>query len=371
MLVFNVAVEQVRATPDQWEMPTVYVQPIALGTTKLRVNVAVYNLTNTWYPTDDEWVEGGPLGTYQSGPVARYNYTLGNLYAFDLTVGWNPAVLQFVSRDRTCPRTTANQQWRSKGILNGPVVPAYDTIDLVDHTYRIGYTSNYPAVPFNVLNDAANVCTLTFTILGAGDYGLYLANVSLVPSIVHFPDAQPIVPWRAVLAPASDPNVGVEAAPRNKDVVGETKAFDTYVLVKNAGTTPQTFAVNVFAGGTQVGTASSGAVAAGSSQTVKVVCSTTGLAKGSYVLKANTTAVGGDTYAGDNVVIQGAIFVTLVGDVDGNRAVNIFDIVIIAGSYGAPSQESPLYNPYADIDNSYAINIFDVVLAAANYGKSW
>ncbi len=369
MMVFNVAVKQAKATPDEWEMPVVYVQPIALGANKVRVNVAVYNLTNTFYSTDEEWNPGEPLGPYVGG-TSRYNYSLGNLYAFDISMSWNPAVLQYVSHDKTVPRTAATQPWRSKGILNSPVLVASDIVNPTAGTYRCAYASQSPAVPFNAAGDAANVFTLTFNILAAGDYGLSLTAVNLAVDIVTFPGVQPMVPWRSVLAPQVAHNIGVEAAPRNKDVVGEGKPFDTYALIKNAGTTTEAASVTIYAGATVVGTASTN-IAAGSQMTVKVTCSTTGLAKGTYVIRAVVATVSGETYTLDNDMVQGTIMVTLAGDVDGSKNVNIFDIVKMAAGYGANSQEAPGYDPYADLDNNYAINIFDIVLAASNYGKSW
>jgi hypothetical protein len=374
-LVLNVAVRQAKAAPDPWEMPVLYAQGIYLpgappGTpNKLRVNVAVYNLTNTFYPTNDEWVEGGPLGTYVEGDLARYNYSLGNLYAFDLTLRWNPAVLSYISHDKTAPRTAAYQPFRSKGILNAPVVQAEDTVGA--DSCRVAYSSQYPAASFNAPLDAANAFSVTFAVLAAGDYGIALEDVSLVVDNIAFPSAQPMVPYRVVLDPDLEPNVGVDAAPRNKDVVGETKAFDTYALVKNTGASARTFDVKIYAGATQVGTASSGSVAPGTAVTVKVACSTTGLAKGTYTLKAQAVAVGGETYTTDNEITQGSIIVTLAGDVDGSKNVNIFDIVKMASGYGAVNQAATNYDPYSDLDNDYKINIFDIVTAAGNYGKSW
>jgi hypothetical protein len=42
----------------------------------------------------------------------------------------------------------------------------------------------------------------------------------------------------------------------------------------------------------------------------------------------------GETTTNDNALMLGTITVTIPGDVDGNRQVNIFDIVIAAGHYG-------------------------------------
>jgi hypothetical protein len=110
--VLNGVVKQAAAVFDPWNIPVVYVQPILLGPSTLRVNVAVYNLTNAFWPTDEEWMPGGPLGAYSAGPVARYNYSLGNLYAFDISIRWNASVLSYVSHGRTVPRGTTPQSFR-------------------------------------------------------------------------------------------------------------------------------------------------------------------------------------------------------------------------------------------------------------------
>jgi hypothetical protein len=59
-----------------------------------------------------------------------------------------------------------------------------------------------------------------------------------------------------------------------------------------------------------------------------------------------------------------------IGDVDGDRDVDIFDIVLIAGAYGSEEGE-PRYNPNYDIDGDGDIDIFDIVIAASHYGESW
>ena len=66
----------------------------------------------------------------------------------------------------------------------------------------------------------------------------------------------------------------------------------------------------------------------------------------------------------------GWTYLTLTGDIDGDRDVDIFDIVRMAGVYGVRLPD-PRYDPNADTDGDGDIDIFDIVAAAANYGKKW
>jgi len=60
----------------------------------------------------------------------------------------------------------------------------------------------------------------------------------------------------------------------------------------------------------------------------------------------------------------------LLGDVDGDSDVDIYDIIIIANSYGLSSGDLG-YNVACDLDDDDDVDIFDVVIAAHNYGESW
>ena len=66
-------------------------------------------------------------------------------------------------------------------------------------------------------------------------------------------------------------------------------------------------------------------------------------------------------------------FYALTGDLDEDRDVDIFDIVVLADAYGSILGE-PAYRPECDVDpppfGDGDIDIFDIVMIAANYGKT-
>jgi hypothetical protein len=72
----------------------------------------------------------------------------------------------------------------------------------------------------------------------------------------------------------------------------------------------------------------------------------------------------------DNSFSDGLVLVTIAGDVDGDKDVDIYDIVSIATTYGIVTPD-PLYKSNNDIDGDGDIDIYDVVAAAGNYGISW
>jgi len=59
-----------------------------------------------------------------------------------------------------------------------------------------------------------------------------------------------------------------------------------------------------------------------------------------------------------------------VGDVDGDRDVDIYDIVRIGIAYGAEYPD-PRYDRLCDMNLDGDVDIFDIVIAAGNYGDSW
>ncbi|UCG36709.1 MAG: hypothetical protein JSV64_00030 [Candidatus Bathyarchaeota archaeon] len=83
---------------------------------------------------------------------------------------------------------------------------------------------------------------------------------------------------------------------------------------------------------------------------------------------AEASVVAGEVDTSDNVYVDGSVTVIWwIGDANGDGRCDIFDMVIIAGSYGSEPGD-PEYHPLVDFNQNGAIDIFDIVAAAGFYG---
>jgi chitodextrinase len=164
-------------------------------------------------------------------------------------------------------------------------------------------------------------------------------------------------------------DVAVTALALSKIIIGVGFKVTMNVTVENQGEYDETFNVTVHA---NMGTIQTKNVflAIGNSTAITFTWNTTSWTKDSYVIKAVANAVPGETDLDDNILVDGFVLVTFPGDVDGDRDVDVFDLVRIANAYGVKSPDA-LYDAYCDVDSDGDIDIFDLVLAAGNYGEYW
>ena len=153
------------------------------------------------------------------------------------------------------------------------------------------------------------------------------------------------------------------------ETVGQGNPIHLNVTVENQGTTSETFNVTAYANTTAISTQQV-TLNAGENQTLTFIWDTTTYEKGNYSISAEAEILLGEGDIADNTFNYGWVFVTLTGDVDADRDVDIFDIVRIAASYGSARGDIK-YDPNSDVDDDDDVDIFDVVPAASNYGQSW
>lgn len=174
----------------------------------------------------------------------------------------------------------------------------------------------------------------------------------------------------AYLPEAMQHNVAVNEGSILQTVVGQGFPAKVNVTVENQGHYPEEFNVTTYANGTAINSVEL-VISSGCSDTFTIYWNTTGQTMGKYTITFFAEPVEGETdLTNNNVTANSVLFITIHGDVDGDRDVDIYDIVMMSGSYGSNEGE-PSYHANCDVDGDGDIDIFDIVLAASNYLESW
>jgi hypothetical protein len=164
-------------------------------------------------------------------------------------------------------------------------------------------------------------------------------------------------------------DVAIKAVSASKTVIGQNEICAINVTAKNQGGYSETFTIKVYANQTVIKTQTV-TLSVGNSTTVTFAWDTTGVAKGSYTLSAYANPVQGETNTTNNQLTYGTLVVTILGDVDGNFEVDIYDITFICECYDS-KKGTPPYYPNCDIDGNDMIDIFDVTTACITYGQKY
>ena len=164
-------------------------------------------------------------------------------------------------------------------------------------------------------------------------------------------------------------DVAVTAVALSKTVIGTGFGMAINVTVENQGEYAESFNVSIYANALIIQTRTI-LLTAGNSSTIAFTWDTTGWTKASYAIKAVADIVPGETDLYDNTLVGSSVLVTFPGDVDGDRDVDIFDMVLLAGVYRVKKPDAR-YDANCDIDGDGDIDIFDIVLAAGKYGENW
>jgi hypothetical protein len=163
-------------------------------------------------------------------------------------------------------------------------------------------------------------------------------------------------------------NIVIAKISLEKAFVGQGFAAEVYVHVANQGIAAERFNVTFCLDEIPVETKNT--TAAGiSTNSLTFRWDTTSFGKGNYTVGAYADPLTVEINTTDNVLVDGWIFLTIPGDMDGDRDVDIFDVVSTAYAYGTREGDSQ-YVPDYDIDGDGTIDLLDMVTIAGNYGQT-
>lgn len=281
-----------------------------------------------------------------------------DLYGLDIQLGWNSTLLDYVSHTTTIPVETY-----PGGVLHDPVAEFKDEVDTLAGIIWIAYASLQPAPPFD---GGGVVVEITFR---AREYGFCALDIisSELADIEGDPISHSVINGLVTIRDFHD--LAVTQVSPAKTVIGQGYCTQVDVTVANIGTFSETFNVTLCANETTIDVVQL-TLDIGASETINFIWNTTGWLKSYYTISAEADVVEDERNTADNVLITDFVLVSIPGDIDGDKEVDIFDAVKMTGTYGCTLGDAK-FNPNADIDNDGEIKIYDVVILADHYSESW
>jgi hypothetical protein len=261
------------------------------------------------------------------------------------------------------------------GILEGPFLkqggstfPIFNTVNDFNETHgRILAACTLLGQEVSASGNGT-LARITFIAGSGGQTPLHLADTKLGDEQIP-PQPIPHTTTMGIVNVGAIRDLAVINFTMAKSIIGQGYTLTVNVTVENQGGLDETFNVTLYANATTIETYTVIELPPMTPTTLIFIWNTAGWPMGNYSISAYAWPIPGETDTSDNTGIGGWIFVTITGDVDGDRDVDIFDIVNIASGYGT-QEGDPQYKTDCDIDGDGDIDIFDIVAAATNYGQS-
>ena len=177
---------------------------------------------------------------------------------------------------------------------------------------------------------------------------------------------------------AEPPNLGIVGISANKRVVGLNCVMTLGINVTNYGVAAETFNATFYANSSTIHETLNATVDGQNFTTVVFKWTVVGLTYGNYAISASITPVINETDLSDNFIDDLWVFVTIKGDFNGDKRVDIYDAIILANAWSPGGYHIMIYpwypppvNPIVDFNDDGRIDIFTAIVFASLYGKHW
>jgi hypothetical protein len=136
------------------------------------------------------------------------------------------------------------------------------------------------------------------------------------------------------------------------------------VTVENFGTEIESFTLTVFYDSNVIATQNIQNLAPSATLEVLFSWNTASVPPGlSYNIKAVASTVPGETNTDNNTLDYGPVKVRIMGDINDDNKVDVYDADIFAGILGSEIGQ-PRWNPDADLNQNGVVDVFDAVILA-------
>ena len=158
----------------------------------------------------------------------------------------------------------------------------------------------------------------------------------------------------------------------SKTIVGQGYFANINVNVTNHGEVTETFNVTAYADTIAIEAQTVTSLDPSENLTLTFNWNTTGFVTDNYTISAYATPVAGETFTDDNNYIDGTVLVTIPGDINGDRTVDISDAGQISAHWHSPPfPDGPLgYDPIVDINNDGKTKILDACMHATDIPRA-
>jgi len=289
-----------------------------------------------------------------------------NLYTWQAMILFNPGLLN-------CTSATIPADSVFAGQTQIPVAPIIDNVGG-------SVTAGVSLIGLGSFTGSGKLCQIEFKVLGLGNSSLnyslpYGADTFLLDSDLNVMSSllQNGFFINVTPPPQETHDVAVTGLSMSDDHPKQGQNVTMTVGVKNNGTLPETFSVQVTNDTIVIGIQTVTALASGASTTLTFVWNSSAATIGAHTITATATGVSSDANpandaASKTVTVESPSPTGSSTDVNGDREVDMKDVGAVGVAFGT-QEGDPRWNPAADVNGDTIVNLMDVALVCQDFGK--
>lgn len=169
-------------------------------------------------------------------------------------------------------------------------------------------------------------------------------------------------------------DVAITAVTLSKTIVGQGYNLRINATATNVGDYTETFNVTAYADSATrpiqhliIGIKTVPPLAPGASYILSYSWNTTNMAIGNYTILLSATPVWAEVTVRNNFLRSGMVNLTKKGDIDGDKRINVLDLITIASCLGTIPTDAK-WNPNADINDDRILDTIDLMVISQYVG---